>query len=86
MSLPRGSTPQAPPDWISSTEARIGEETPRGKRSEKNKANGPNLGFEEARWLHLNSNAKHPTIGQLVDDASAAIGREVADIQMNVIC
>jgi type I restriction enzyme M protein len=30
----------------------------------------------EARWAHLQANAKQPTIGQLVDDAMAAIERE----------
>ena len=30
----------------------------------------------EARWSHLKSQAKQPTIGQLVDDAMAAIERD----------
>ena len=31
---------------------------------------------KEARWSHLKANAKQPTIGQLVDDAMAAVERD----------
>ena len=30
----------------------------------------------EARWAHLQANAKQPTIGKLVDDAMVAIERD----------
>ena len=30
-------------------------------------------GAEEARWWHLQANAKQPTIGKLIDDAMLAI-------------
>ncbi|MCX6000099.1 MAG: class I SAM-dependent DNA methyltransferase [Chloroflexi bacterium] len=30
----------------------------------------------EARWTHLKAQAKHPTIGQLIDDAMAAVERD----------
>ena len=30
----------------------------------------------EARWSHLQANAKQPTIGKLVDDAMVAIERD----------
>jgi len=34
------------------------------------------LGAEEARWSHLQANAKQPTIGTLIDDAMRAIEKE----------
>src|SRR6266481_8237774 len=35
----------------------------------------------EARWSHLKSQAKHPTIGQLVDDAMSGIERDNASLK-----
>ena len=36
-----------------------------------------NVFWEEARWSHLQANAKQPSIGKLIDEAMAAI--EVAN-------
>ncbi|MFN8445062.1 MAG: class I SAM-dependent DNA methyltransferase [Caldilineaceae bacterium] len=36
---------------------------------------------QEARWAHLQANAKQPTIGQLVDEAMSALERENASLK-----
>jgi len=35
----------------------------------------------EARWSHLQANAKQPTIGKLIDDAMVAIERDNAQLK-----
>ena len=36
---------------------------------------------KEARWAHLQANAKQPTIGKLVDDAMLAIEKSNASLK-----
>ena len=35
----------------------------------------------EARWTHLQANAKQPTIGKLVDDAMVAVERDIVRLK-----